>query len=216
MLSLRLVAGTASEDAYTLLRFIQKQIDEYGSHNGKLASPRQMALALAIPEQTATSKEISNPFMAVSLDLSILATTLNRLERSIQIGINTFKQGRRINDINEDEDITLVNVQDDADNEIVKPKVKGDVIEEPSVPVSAASALTKVSATITTTATIPTLRKGIVITVLGRPTITRSSQQPSQAKVQDKGKEKMIEPEKPLKKKDLIRLQRRKMKPMFP
>ncbi|GJR04714.1 hypothetical protein Tco_0067513 [Tanacetum coccineum] len=26
MLSLRLVAGTASEDAYTLLRFIQKQI----------------------------------------------------------------------------------------------------------------------------------------------------------------------------------------------
>ncbi|GJV15068.1 hypothetical protein Tco_1360391 [Tanacetum coccineum] len=27
-------AGTASEDAYTLLRFIQKQIDEYGSHDG--------------------------------------------------------------------------------------------------------------------------------------------------------------------------------------
>ncbi|GKB27595.1 hypothetical protein Tco_0866996 [Tanacetum coccineum] len=34
MLSLRLVAGTASEDAYTLLRFVQKQIDEYGSHDG--------------------------------------------------------------------------------------------------------------------------------------------------------------------------------------
>ncbi|GJX62012.1 ribonuclease H-like domain-containing protein [Tanacetum coccineum] len=34
MLSLWLVAGTASEDAYTLLRFIQKQIDEYGSHDG--------------------------------------------------------------------------------------------------------------------------------------------------------------------------------------
>ncbi|GKB69625.1 hypothetical protein Tco_0931037 [Tanacetum coccineum] len=33
MLSLRLVAGTASEDAYTLVRFIQKKIDEYGSHN---------------------------------------------------------------------------------------------------------------------------------------------------------------------------------------
>ncbi|GJY88791.1 hypothetical protein Tco_0503419 [Tanacetum coccineum] len=29
-----LVAGTASEDAYTLLRFIQKQIDEYESHDG--------------------------------------------------------------------------------------------------------------------------------------------------------------------------------------
>ncbi|GKA77035.1 hypothetical protein Tco_0783496 [Tanacetum coccineum] len=34
MLSLRLVARTTSEDAYTLLRFIQKQIDEYESHNG--------------------------------------------------------------------------------------------------------------------------------------------------------------------------------------
>ncbi|GKD67107.1 hypothetical protein Tco_1309215 [Tanacetum coccineum] len=58
----------------------------------------------------------------------------------------------------------------------------------------------------TTTATILTPRKEIVITELGTPTITRSSQQPSQEKVQDKGKEKMIEPEKPLKKKDLITL----------
>ncbi|GJU46017.1 hypothetical protein Tco_1203283 [Tanacetum coccineum] len=48
MLSLRLVVGTASEDAYTLLRFIQKQIDEYGSHDG----------ALAIPEQTTTDAEM--------------------------------------------------------------------------------------------------------------------------------------------------------------
>ncbi|GKA02162.1 hypothetical protein Tco_0674827 [Tanacetum coccineum] len=59
----------------------------------------------------------------------------------------------------------------------VKPKVKANVVEEPSVPVSAAS--TKVSAaTTTTTATIPTPRKGIVITEL--------------------------EPEKPLKNKDQI------------
>ncbi|GJR16332.1 ribonuclease H-like domain-containing protein [Tanacetum coccineum] len=58
----------------------------------ELASPKQTALALAIPEQTATGKEISNPFMAVSLDLSRLATTLNRLERPIQIGINKWYQ----------------------------------------------------------------------------------------------------------------------------
>ncbi|GJT25490.1 putative ribonuclease H-like domain-containing protein [Tanacetum coccineum] len=62
MLSINIVLGTASEDAYTLLRFIQKQIDKYGSHDG------------------------------VSLDLSRLATTLNKLERSIQIGINTKLQ----------------------------------------------------------------------------------------------------------------------------
>ncbi|GJU05017.1 reverse transcriptase domain-containing protein [Tanacetum coccineum] len=62
-----------------------------------LASPKQTALALAIPEQTATGKEISNPFMAVSLDLSRLATTLNRLERSIQIGINRSRSELHIN-----------------------------------------------------------------------------------------------------------------------
>ncbi|GKF90871.1 hypothetical protein Tco_0274572, partial [Tanacetum coccineum] len=41
----------------------------------------------------------------------------------------------------------------------VKPKVKRDVIEEPNVPVSTANATTKVSATTTKTATIPTPRK---------------------------------------------------------
>ncbi|GJV69793.1 hypothetical protein Tco_1485302 [Tanacetum coccineum] len=64
-----------------------------------------------------------------------------------------------------------------ADLKSVKTKVKANVVEEPSIPVSDAS--TKVSAaTTTTTATIPTLGKGIVITEL--------------------------EPEKPLKKKDQI------------
>ncbi|GKE89372.1 hypothetical protein Tco_1566847, partial [Tanacetum coccineum] len=59
----------------------------------------------------------------------------------------------------------------------VKPKVKANVVEEPSVPVSAAS--TKVSvATTTTTATTP--RKGIVITELGTSTTTTTiSSQPS-------------------------------------
>ncbi|GJS53192.1 hypothetical protein Tco_0626554 [Tanacetum coccineum] len=38
---------------------------------------------LAIPEQTGTGKGTSNLLMAVSVELSILATTLNRLERSI-------------------------------------------------------------------------------------------------------------------------------------
>ncbi|GKD80590.1 hypothetical protein Tco_1347429 [Tanacetum coccineum] len=34
------------------------------------------------------------------------------------LGEDASKQGRRINDIDADEDITLVNVQDDVDNEI--------------------------------------------------------------------------------------------------
>ncbi|GJX84152.1 hypothetical protein Tco_0333633 [Tanacetum coccineum] len=122
------------------------------------------------------------------------------------LGEDASKQGRRINAIDVDDEITLVSVQDDVDAEMfdvgtltgdevfalqevpdkdvnltvdevtlaqalaalksVKPKVKGDVIEEPSVPVSAASASIKVSAATTTTATIPTPRKGIVITEL--------------------------------------------------
>ncbi|GJV73286.1 hypothetical protein Tco_1493281 [Tanacetum coccineum] len=60
-----------------------------------------------------------------------------------------------------------------------KPKVKANIVEEPSVSVSTAS--TKVSAaTTTTTATIPTFRKGIVITELDTSTTTSTiSQQPS-------------------------------------
>ncbi|GJV75551.1 hypothetical protein Tco_1507135 [Tanacetum coccineum] len=92
------------------------------------------------------------------------------------LGEDASKQGR-INAIDADKDITMVNDQDDADMfdvntltelaalKSVKPKVKANVIEEPSVPVSTTS--TKVSATTTTTtAIIPTTRKGIVITEL--------------------------------------------------
>ncbi|GKB43155.1 hypothetical protein Tco_0888097, partial [Tanacetum coccineum] len=106
---------------------------------------------------------------------------------------------RRVVSSGDEEDL------DDVDNEIfdvdtltndevfTKQEVaaKGDVIEEPSIPVSAASASIRVSAA-TTTTTIPTPRKGIVFTELGTPIITRSSQQPSQTKVQDKGKGKMV------------------------
>ncbi|GKC24655.1 hypothetical protein Tco_1026805 [Tanacetum coccineum] len=121
------------------------------------------------------------------------------------LGEDASKQGR-INAIDADDEITLVNVQEDADAEMfdvgtltgdevfveqevaakgvnltvdevtlaqalaalksVKPKVKGDVIKEPSVPVSVVSASIKVSTATTTTATIPTPRKEIVITEL--------------------------------------------------
>ncbi|GKC22520.1 hypothetical protein Tco_1024670 [Tanacetum coccineum] len=76
----------------------------------------------------------------------------------------------------------------------VKPNVKANFVEKPCVPVSAA--------TTTTTTTIPTPRKGIIITKLGTSTTTTISSQPSHAKVQDKGKGIMVEPENPLKKKD--------------
>nr|GEX17988.1 hypothetical protein [Tanacetum cinerariifolium] len=56
MLALRLIDECESEAIFDLLRFIQKQIDEFGSHDG---SEKDLAScyfneALAIPEQTAT------------------------------------------------------------------------------------------------------------------------------------------------------------------
>ncbi|GKC65649.1 hypothetical protein Tco_1098247 [Tanacetum coccineum] len=175
-------------------------------------------------------------------EIDSLKRRVKRLEKkkwSIAHWIKRLYKGR-INAIDVDEDISLVNDQDDANmfdvntltsdevlaepevavkyvnltvDEVtlaqalvalisVKPKVK-----EPSVPVSAAS--TKVSAaTTTTTATIPTLRKGIVITELGTSTTTTTiSSQPSQAKVQDKGKGILVEESvKSMTKKDLVRL----------
>ncbi|GJU35166.1 putative ribonuclease H-like domain-containing protein [Tanacetum coccineum] len=134
------------------------------------------------------------------------------------LGEDASKQGKRITDIDDDEYITLVNDQIDVDADMfdvdtltgdevlaeqvvaakdvnlsvevtlaqalaafksAKVQEKEDVIKEPSVPVSIVTASTTDSAT-TTTATIPTPRKGIVF------------QEP--------------EPEKPIKKKELIRL----------
>ncbi|GJV86475.1 hypothetical protein Tco_1530413 [Tanacetum coccineum] len=92
MMELRLTIKSEGEAVFDLLRFIQKQIDEFGSQDGNIKNwlvQKQMAFgkdfsnpftadsllktkcapcysneALAIPEQTATGKEISNPFMA--------------------------------------------------------------------------------------------------------------------------------------------------------
>ncbi|GJS55512.1 hypothetical protein Tco_0628874 [Tanacetum coccineum] len=136
------------------------------------------------------------------------------------------KQGRKIHDIDADEDITLENVHDaemfdvndvDGDEIVVESEVvdkdeKGDVIKEPSVPVSAAS--TKVNTVIPTTATttITTVSsrpraKGIVFHEQEQaPTRIVSLQQPTQVK--DKGKGKMVEeePVKKISKKELLKL----------
>ncbi|GJT87355.1 retrovirus-related pol polyprotein from transposon TNT 1-94 [Tanacetum coccineum] len=172
-----------------------------------------------------------------------LSTRVESFGDEESLGEDASKQGRMINVIDVDEDITLVNVQDDAHKEMfdvntltgdevfveqevaakdvnltvdevtlaqalaalksVKPKVKGNVIEELSVPVSSVSASTKVNAATTTTATILTPRKGIVITESTTTTTTTISSQPSQ----DKGKGIMVkEPVKPIEKRVQIML----------
>ncbi|GKC42155.1 hypothetical protein Tco_1059877 [Tanacetum coccineum] len=95
------------------------------------------------------------------------------------LGEDASKQGR-INAIDADEDITLVNDQDDADMFDVNTLTGDEVLAEPKVVVKDVNLIlmkllwlkhfTKVSAaTTTTTAIIPTPRKGIVITKLEEP-----------------------------------------------
>ncbi|GJZ29808.1 hypothetical protein Tco_0574455, partial [Tanacetum coccineum] len=112
------------------------------------------------------------------------------------LGEDASKQGR-INAIDVNEDITLVNDQDDADMLDVNTLTSDEVLAESEVAVkdvnlsvdevTLAQALAALKSTKTTTTII-------------------SSQQPSQANVQDKGKGEMVEPNKPMKKKELIRL----------
>ncbi|GJX66479.1 hypothetical protein Tco_0300822 [Tanacetum coccineum] len=188
----------------------------------------------AAEEVNAASEEVSTAeLVSTAYSIRTKVGLIARVESSrdeVSLGDDASRQGR-INAIDVDEDITLVNDQDDVDifdvntltgdevlaepevvvkdvnltiSEVtlaqalaalksVKPNVKPNVVEEPSVPVSTAS--TKVSAATTTaTATIPTPRKGIVITELGTSTTTTtiSSQ--------------LEEPMKPLKKKVQIML----------
>ncbi|GJU16406.1 hypothetical protein Tco_1144372 [Tanacetum coccineum] len=73
MLTLRLIADSESEAVFYLLRFVQKQIDEFGSHDGicqKLYGSQLTMLhskKLASPKQTALGKDISNPLIVDSL-----------------------------------------------------------------------------------------------------------------------------------------------------
>ncbi|GJY10744.1 hypothetical protein Tco_0378929 [Tanacetum coccineum] len=77
MMSLKLVAESASDGAYNLLRSIQKQIDESGSYDGicqKLYGSQLTMLhskELASPKQTALGKDFSNPLMVDSLPKTI-------------------------------------------------------------------------------------------------------------------------------------------------
>ncbi|GKC07097.1 hypothetical protein Tco_0998707 [Tanacetum coccineum] len=87
---------------------------------------------------------------------------------------------------------------------------KANVVEEPSESIPITPTLTTTTAAITITATSTRPRaKGLVIHEQEQaPTPIVSLQQPSQAKIQDKSKEKMIEPElvKKLSKKDQLKL----------
>ncbi|GJR49175.1 hypothetical protein Tco_1317278 [Tanacetum coccineum] len=118
--------------------------------------------------------------------------------------------GRRINDIDEDEDITLVSVQDDADAEMfdVGTLTGDEVFAEQEV---AAKDVNLTIDKVTLAQALAALKsikpkaKRIAFRELGESTTTTI---PIPSKFQDKGKGKMIEPEpvKKLSKKDQLKL----------
>ncbi|GJX15656.1 hypothetical protein Tco_0216488 [Tanacetum coccineum] len=141
------------------------------------------------------------------------------------------KQGRKIDDIDKDAEITLVDetqgrygddimfdVSDLAGEEAqalaalesAKVQEKANVLEEPSKSITTTPTLTTTTTATTITAASTRPRaKGLVIheqEQASSPIV--SSQQPSQVKIQDKGKAKMIEPKpvKKLSKKDQLKL----------
>ncbi|GKE92201.1 hypothetical protein Tco_1573296 [Tanacetum coccineum] len=137
------------------------------------------------------------------------------------------KQGRRINAIDADEYITLVNVQDDADNEMFDVNVLNgeevfiagqnenfveEVVDAAQVS-TAAKTVTITTEEITLAQALKALKtskpmmKGIVFQEPGESTTTKSTPTISSQQSHEKGKGIMIEePVKPMKKKDLIRL----------
>ncbi|GJX01484.1 hypothetical protein Tco_0185397 [Tanacetum coccineum] len=142
------------------------------------------------------------------------------------LGEDAFKQGRKINAIDTDKDITLVNVQDDADNvmfdvnalngeEVFVAGQNENVVEKIVDAAQVSTAATTITITteeLTLAQALEALKtskpkvKGVVIQELGESKTTKSSQLSSQQS-QDKGKGIMIEePVKTMKKKDLIRL----------
>ncbi|GJS19058.1 hypothetical protein Tco_0413530 [Tanacetum coccineum] len=139
------------------------------------------------------------------------------------LGEDASKQGRRINAIDVDEYITLVNVQDDADNEMFDVNalngeevfVAGqneNVVEEIVDAAQVSTAATTVTITteeITLAQALAELKstkpkaKGIVLQEPGESTTTKIIS--SKCLSQIKGKGILVEPEKPLKKKDQLK-----------
>ncbi|GJU56306.1 hypothetical protein Tco_1230020 [Tanacetum coccineum] len=145
------------------------------------------------------------------------------------------KQGRKVDNIDKDAKITLVDetqgrygddlmfdINDLAGEEVfvaeqgVPNSKKDDVVSTAGVATTVSAAATTIPITpeeITLAQALEELKtakpkvKGIVFKEpMEYTTTTVSSQQPSQVKVQEKGKVKLVEPKEPMKKKELVRL----------
>ncbi|GKE56929.1 hypothetical protein Tco_1496114, partial [Tanacetum coccineum] len=156
--------------------------------------------------------------------VGLSAKVVSSDEEGLDAQEEAFKQGRKIQDIDEDEDIVLENIREEDSISTAKPvTTAGEVVTTASAPTTTieeltlaqtlieikaakpktVTAVTTAATTITTAITTPRA-KGIVFHEQEQTHIpTVSSQQPTQ-KSKDKGKAIMVEPERPLKRKDQV------------
>ncbi|GJW36574.1 hypothetical protein Tco_0059494 [Tanacetum coccineum] len=131
-------------------------------------------------EKTKTTQQI---------EIDSLKRRIKKLEKK-KVKNSLAKEGRRINAIDVDDDITLVNVQDDADNEMFD----ADALNE----------LTLAQALEALKTSKPKVKR-IAFQEPGKSTTTTTTTiVSSQQQSKDKGKRILVEPEKPMKKKDQI------------
>nr|GEV00421.1 hypothetical protein [Tanacetum cinerariifolium] len=177
---------------------------------------------------------LENTKTTQALEIDSLKKARVDCSNEASLGEDASKHRRIINDINADEEITLVNetienqgrFNDQEDTKMLfdvaddlkalieiksaKPNADKLVIQEPEQGITTTTlTTTTIAATTITAANTRPKDKGLVIHEQEQaPTLTVSSQQPSQVKVQDKGKGKMVElePVKKLSKKDQLML----------
>ncbi|GJW14528.1 putative reverse transcriptase domain-containing protein [Tanacetum coccineum] len=121
-------------------------------------------------------------------------------EASLGAQEDASKQKRKIIDIDVDEDITLDKIEEPVANAANTTTTTATIIVADKVEMTLAQTLIEIKSA-------KPKAKGIVMQEPSESNPKISSQQPSQVKGQgskDKGKEKIIEPEKPLKKKDQV------------
>ncbi|GJW96831.1 hypothetical protein Tco_0178639 [Tanacetum coccineum] len=192
-----------------------------------------------VPQPSDSTKIVADEAVHKELDDRLVrdATTASSLEADLTARVESFgdeeilgedaSKQRRINAIDADEDITLVNVQDDADNEMFDVNVLGseevfiagqneNVVEEVVDAAQVSTATTTVTITteeITLAQELEALKtskpmvKGIVFQEPGKSTTTTTTTTTtiSLQQSQEKGKGIMIEElVKPMKKKDQI------------
>ncbi|GJW36322.1 hypothetical protein Tco_0059242 [Tanacetum coccineum] len=116
------------------------------------------------------------------------------------------KQGRKITDLDADAEVTLVDeAQGKNDDNLIAITTTVDELTMAQTLIEIKAAKPKAVTTAATTTTAVTRPKARGVVVQEPSEFTTTTSQPSQLpQAKDKGKEKMVEPEKPLKKKDQI------------